>query len=428
MEQILLTASHWIFLLVVLAIFISIGFRKGVIIPSIVGIFILGLSSYQVDDGLLNMVIFAVQIVFKSLLNAGHELFDIILVIAMMASMLKALQKQGAADIMVSPMKKLMVGPRSAFFILSLTMYVAAVFFWPTPAVALVGTVLIPVAVRMGLPAIACAVAVNLSGHGMALAADPIIQGATRLTAGAAGVETNEILPYTLLFSLVCGLVAVSMAIYTIRRDMRSGKIVAVQHVPEELIHVNGDEEVLQPYARLFAIMVPVILIAIASLMVYRGIFDPEQAIRGGAATALLGGTATILLVLCTFATNGHHAMDEVSNHIRDGFFFAIKIFAPIIPIAGFFLLGNPEHAEKVIGEGTPGFLFDVGNYIAQNLASEGWMLGVGITIIAMLAGMDGSGFSGLPLIGSLSGALAAGANLNVAILAALGQVVTIFT
>ena len=235
MEQIQLTTSHWIFLLVVLSIFISIGFRKGVIIPSIIGIFILALSSNQPDIGLLNMVIYAVQVVFKSLLNAGHELFDIILVIAMMASMLKALQAQGAADIMVSPMKKLMVGPKSAFFILALTMYIAAVFFWPTPAVALVGTVLIPVAIRMGLPAIACAVAVNLSGHGMALSADPIIQGATRLTAGSSGISTNELLPYTILFSLVCGLVAMAVAIYTIRRDMRSGKIKAVEHVPDEL-------------------------------------------------------------------------------------------------------------------------------------------------------------------------------------------------
>jgi len=436
MEQVQLTASHWIYLLVVLSIFISIGFRKGVIIPSITGIFILGISSYDNGDGILNMIIAAVQVVFKALLNAGNELFDIMLVIALMAAMLRALQAQGAAHIMVSPMKKLMVGPKSAFFILALTMYIAAVFFWPTPAVALVGTVLIPVAVRVGLPAIASAVAVNLSGHGMALSADPIIQGATRLTAGSAGIETNELLPYTILFSLVCGVVAFSAAIFTIRRDMRSGKIQSIPNGSDIALPGGGpdiaaeedDEHILRPHARLFAIVVPVILLSIALLMVYRGIFLPEQAIRGGAATALLGGTATVLLVFSTFASNGHNALDEISVHIRDGFFFAIRIFAPIIPIAGFFLLGNPEYTEKVIGVGTPGFLFDVGNYIGQHLAQKGWMVGLGITIIAMLTGMDGSGFSGLPLVGSLAGALASGANLNVAILAALGQVVTIFT
>jgi len=428
MEQIHLSVSHWIFLLVVLSIFISIGFRKGVIIPSIVGIFILGFSSYQPNDGILNIIIFSIQTVFKALLNAGNELFDIMLVIALMAAMLKALQSQGAAQIMVAPMKKFMVGPLSAFFILAITMYVAAVFFWPTPAVALIGTVLIPVAIRVGLPAIACAVTVNLSGHGMALSADPIIQGATRLTAGSAGIETTQLLPYTILFSLVCGFVALGIAFYTIRRDMRSGKLESTPPPQTAEEGMPADEETLKPYAKFFAIMVPVTLISIAMLMVYRGIFTPEQAIRGGAATALLGGTATVLLVLSTFAANGHNAMDEISTHIRDGFFFAIRIFAPIIPIAGFFLLGNPEYAEKVMGHGTPGFLFDVGNYIGQHLAHKEWMLGVGITGIALLTGMDGSGFSGLPLVGSLSGALAGGANLNVAVLAALGQVVTIFT
>ena len=154
----------------------------------------------------------------------------------------------------------------------------------------------------------------------------------------------------------------------------------------------------------------------------------PEQAIRGGDATSLLGGIATIFLILSTFASCGMDCLDTISNHIRDGFFFAIRIFAPIIPIAGFFLLGNPEHAEQVMGPGTPGYLFDVGNYIGLKISDAGWMLSFGITAIAMLTGMDGSGFSGLPLIGSLSGALAHGANLNVAVLAALGQVVTIFT
>ncbi|MCK5424582.1 MAG: hypothetical protein KAI89_04350, partial [Emcibacter sp.] len=125
MEQVALTTSHLVFLLVVLSIFVSIGFRKGVIIPSIIGTFILAMTAYQKDDGILNMIISAVQVVFRALLNAGNELFDIMLVIALMAAMLKALQSQGAAQIMVEPMKKLMVGPKSAFFVLALTMYIA---------------------------------------------------------------------------------------------------------------------------------------------------------------------------------------------------------------------------------------------------------------------------------------------------------------
>lgn len=437
LEQIPLTASHWIFLLVILSIFISIGFRKGVIVPSIIGIFMLGLLAEAPHDGPLNQIIFATQVLFHALLNAGTELFDIMLVIALMVAMLKSLQSQGADRLMVAPMRKLMIGPWTAFFALGITMYIAAAFFWPTPAIALVGTVLIPVAMQVGLPAIGAAMAVNLFGHGMALSADPVIQGASRLTAGAAGIETSILLPYTLLFSITVGVVAISIACYNLRRDMRSGLLTApkfeASFEPKSAgaaaveASTVADEQKPGRYAQLFAIVVPITLISLAALMVYRALFMPDQAIQGGGATALLGGTATILLVLSSFATHGHHALDNISNYVRDGFFFSIKIFAPIIPIAGFFFLGHPDHAAAVIGNGSAGYLFDIGHNIGHYIDGNVFLLTFGMAFIGLLTGMDGSGFSGLPLVGSLSGALGAGADVDIHVLAALGQVAAIF-
>lgn len=49
------------------------------------------------------------------------------------------------------------------------------------------------------------------------------------------------------------------------------------------------------------------------------------------------------------------------------------------------------------------------------------------MAFIGLLSGMDGSGFSGLPLVGSLSGALGTAANVDIHVLAALGQVAAIF-
>lgn len=436
MQDIVLTSSHWAFLLVVVSILASIALRKGIIIPSIIGIFVLGVLADSGKIGVLDNLIFAVQVVFRALLNAGVELFDIMLVIALMVAMLRSLQAQGADQIMIAPMKKLMVGPRSAFFVLAISMYTASAFFWPTPAVALVGTVLIPVAMRVGLPAVAAAVAVNLAGHGMALSADPVIQGATRLTSGAARIDPNELLPYTLMFSAVVGGIALAISAYTIRRDMRSGVLKApspedIDVMPASDAHGAGESDSeghSTAYARFFAIAVPILLLSIALLMIYRALFRPEHAILGGEATALLGGTATIVLVLSTIAAQGRHAMDGITRHTRDGFFFAIKIFAPIIPIAGFFFLGNPDHAASVIGPNTPGFLFDIGTFIGTHLGSNVFLVVFGVMLIALLTGMDGSGFSGLPLVGSLAGALAVGAGLDVPVLAAFGQVVTIFT
>ncbi len=440
MEPVTLTLSHWVFLLVILSIFVSIGFRKGVIVPSIIGIFLLGLLSDLASPGFLNNIIFAVQVVFRALLNAGTALFDIMLVIALMVAMLKSLQAQGADKLMVAPMRKLMVGPWTAFFVLGITMYIAAAFFWPTPAVALVGTVLIPVAMQVGLPAIGAAVAVNLFGHGMALAADPVIQGANRLTASAAGIDVTSLLPYTMMFSLIVGIVAITIAVYTIRRDMRKGVISAPERdevfaqpaassSTSETVqkYVSEEDQEPGPWARYFAIGVPVILLAIVALMIYRALWDPDQAIRGGGATALLGGTATLLLVLSSFAGSGAKGLDSIALHAREGFFFAIKIFAPIIPIAGFFFLGHPGHSGDVIGEGTPGFLFDIGNNMGQYIDGNVVLLAFGIAVIGLLSGMDGSGFSGLPLVGSLSGALGAGAGVDPAVLAGLGQVAAIF-
>ncbi len=435
LELVPLTASHWIFLLTILAIFISIAFRRDVIIPSLIGLFLLGLFATAPDTGALNSLIFGVQVVFKALLNAGKELFDIMLVIALMVSLLSCLREQGADRRMVEPMKRLMVSPWTAFFVLGVTMYIAAAFFWPTPAVALVGTVLIPVAVQVGLPAMAAAVSVNLFGHGMALSADPVIQGASRLTATAAGVDTTSLIPYTLLFSFVVGAVAVAIAVYTLRRDMRSGKIKATTTqglAAETAVDTTADgkaspEQTDRRGARLFAIVVPIVLLGIALLMIYRVLFSPDEAIKGGNATALLGGTATILLVLSALCSHGNDALESITGHIREGFFFAIKIFAPVIPIAGFFFLGHPGHAEEVIGNGSTGYLFDIGNNIGQYIGANQLLLALGIAFIGLLTGMDGSGFSGLPLVGSLSAALGTSIDINVSVLAAVGQVSAIF-
>ncbi|WP_096203296.1 hypothetical protein [Bacillus sp. FJAT-45350] len=442
MEEVTLMASHWIFLAVILVIFTFMILRRDVVLPSILGIFVLGLI-FSAGNGPINTVIGGSQVVFGGFLNAGVELFDIMLVIALMVAMLKSLQSQGADVLMIQPMKKLMVNPSSAFFILGGTMYVAATFFWPTPAVALVGTVLIPVAMKVGLPALAAAVSLNLFGHGMALSGDLVIQGATRLTSAAAGVDSSAILPYTALFSLLVGGIAISISFYTIRRDMKRGILTSdasstiLDQDKKALTNKGNKEEIAATaeeasfqhgkYARFLSILVPVTLLVIVSLMIYRSFFDPDNAIRGGAATSLLGGTAVVLLIISSILNEGNKAIEGIVSHLREGFFFAIKIFAPVIPIAAFFLLGHPGHAETVLGEGAPGFLFDLGSSMAQYIDGNTITLTFGMVVIAILSGMDGSGFSGLPLVGALSAGLGGAAGVDIAVLAALGQVAAIF-
>lgn len=73
-------------------------------------------------------------------------------------------------------------------------MLISSLFFWPSPAVALIGAVLLPAALRVGLPALGAAMAMNLFGHGIALSGDYIIQGAPKLTADAAGLPVGSVM------------------------------------------------------------------------------------------------------------------------------------------------------------------------------------------------------------------------------------------
>lgn len=431
MATIHFTAAHWAFLLAVVAILVSMVLRKGVVIPSIAGIFLVALVYHHGAATALGTVIYATQVVFYALFDAGTSLFDILLIMALMVAMLRSLQAQGADQIMLAPFRALIRGPRSAFVVLAVTMYVASAFFWPSPAVALVGTILVPVAARAGFPPLAAAVVLNLAGDAMALAADPVIQGATRLSSRAAGIAPAELYPYTLVLSLICGTIAIVLGGYTIRRDMRRGALVTLTAHDEGLVNSvaavpSAPTAHSRRAARLSAIVIPVALLSVIGIIISRASAGPHYAIVGGAATALLGGTAAILLVFSALTHEGHHAMDSVVPHIREGFLFSIRVFAPIIPIAGFFFLGNPTHAAAVMGKGTPGFLFDFGNYVGMHLNGDPFLLCFGMTFIGMLISLDGSGFAGLPLTGALAGALGGHAAMNVAALAALGQVATI--
>jgi len=87
--------------------------------------------------------------------------------------------------------------------------------------------------------------------------------------------------------------------------------------------------------------------------------------VKGGDASALLGGTAFIIMIIASIMVKGAAGFDIIGDYIGDGLVFAYRVMGPIIPIAGFFYLGNPEAVVKILGEGAPGFLFDVGTMIA---------------------------------------------------------------
>ena len=405
-----ITLTHWAYLFGVLAIVLAMVMRRGVVLIATVGVFVVGLFY---TGNLVN----SIQIVFNSFMTAGVELFDIMLVIALMVGMLKSMETLGADYLMVAPLKKILGKPLVSFFVLGAIMYVAALFFWPTPATALVGVILIPVAVKAGLPAMAAAMSVNILGHGMALAGDMFLQGAPNITATSADVNINDVLTNATILSLTAGIVAIIVAFFMIRKEIIAG---SSSNEGTDLMEAKPRDS-YSTGARFMAIAVPVVYIVLVGVMV-------TTDIRGGASTALLGGTAALFIVISSFLSHGGKALERLADYLRDGLMFAVKIFAAVIPIAGFFLLGDPANATVILGEGAPGFLFDLGNAFANSLPLSKIPVAFGIMITGIVTGLDGSGFSGLPLVGSLANALGTPLGLSVPTLAALGQVGAVFS
>ncbi len=406
-----LTSAHWLYLVSILVIVVFMVMRRDVVVPSLIGLFLVG---FAYSGSLVN----SVQILFRGLLTAGEQLFDIMLVIALMVAMLKSLQTMKADALMVAPAQKLMKTPTASFWVLGGVMYLAAIFFWPTPATALVGTMLIPIALKSGLPPMAAAMSVNILGHGMALSGDLVIQGAPGLSETSAGLPAGSLLPYVGALSIITGLVAAGVAFFMMRKEFKKP---GEGGFSSDLISTEDDGPVEKTSrASAFAILVPLVFLGVIIAMVTQGI-------RGGGATALLGGTASALLVLSGIVEHKGKALEEIVGYLREGFLFAIKIFSPVIPIAGFFFLGS-GNVESILGAGAPPLLFDLGENLAQAIPLNAIALGFGNLLVGITTGLDGSGFSGLPLTASLAEALGGPAGINVKAMAAIGQMGSVWT
>jgi hypothetical protein len=104
-----------------------------------------------------------------------------------------------------------------------------------------------------------------------------------------------------------------------------------------------------------------------------------------------------------------------------------MKIFTPVIIIASFFYLGSQEIVRQVFGDGARGLLFDLAGALSTVFPLNRVSVGLMETTIGGIVGLVGSGFSGLPLTGSLAGAFAAAAHLKPETIAALGQIATVW-
>lgn len=405
-----LTAIHWVYVIMTLVILIVMLMRRDTIIPCILGVFLI---SFIAEKNIVG----ASRGVFQAFIVAANELIGIIIVISCIVAMSKILEEIGANNLMVKPFTKFIKTPDIAFWFIGIVMLVVSWFFWPSPATALVGAVLLPVALKVGLPAIGVAVAINLFGHGLALSSDYVIQGAPTITASAAGIPVEKIMLKGTPLFIIMGIVTILTAYILLKKDMKKGKIIRSEVDYEEL---NNLKEISKT-AKIAAIIVPVVfLLDIAAMFILK--------LRGGDATALIGGTAVLLtIVICTFEYKSK-SLDKITKFIKEGFMFGMEIFGPIIPIAAFFYLGEIAPIEAVLGEGvlpvgSQGVLSDMGSALASIAKMNRPVVASMEMLVGAITGLDGSGFSGMSLAGSLAKVFGTSINGSIPVLAALGQI-----
>ncbi len=466
-----LSAAHWIYLAGIVVILITMALRKNIVVPAVVAT----LLTAWVFSG---SIVTGLSSIFNASLVAAQELFNIFLIIAFITAMLGALREMGADKLMVAPFRRVMRAGTSSFITLAIVTYVISLFFWPTPAVPLVGAVLIPVAIRAGLSPLSVGMVIAIAGQGMALSSDYIIKVAPGISATSAGVDADSVADKALVLSLITGIAALLITYVMQRRTWQKPSpdlLVAWENKADKFGLPEGGtsdgvggtaaapqgsdprtpvpagsggtsatatlapaDTLTEPVlpkslaAKIFAALVPTAYLAFIVYLLLGKFTALVPPLQGGDAAGIVGGIAAILLFAACLTNDKRDFLESSSTHIIDGLVFAFKAMGVVLPIAGFFFIGSGDFSARVLGmraDATgPAFLFDLISAAMAHVTPSPFILGFGVLFVGIVAGLDGSGFSGLPLTGSLAGALGPAANMDPATLAAIGQMGNIWS
>ena len=406
-SAVVLTPLHYAYLIGVIVILAVMVLKKDTPAVCIAFLFILGLIGLKsVTGGIIT--------VFSAVLYAGREFMEVLATIALVTSLSKCLKDLGSDYLMMVPMAGIMKTPSLTWWILGLTMFLFSLFLWPSPSVALVGAIMLPFAVKAGLNPLAAAMAMNLFGHGFALSYDVVIQGAPAISAGAAGLDTSSILRQAWPLFWMMGIVTVLSA-YVLNRSQLDarGPRLSIQAEPSR---PQGHKKA----ALFLAVFTPIAFAGDIILMLLCGL-------KGGDATSMVSGTTLLITCLGALLGFGKQSLEKVTGYVTEGFLFAIRIFAPVIIIGAFFFLGG-DGITSIMGERfNRGIMNDWALWLAQNAPLNKYMAAFIQMVVGGLTGLDGSGFSGLPLTGALARTFGTATGSSVPVMAALGQITAIF-
>ncbi|QGU96029.1 hypothetical protein GOM49_13855 [Clostridium bovifaecis] len=412
-----LTALHYVYLLFIVAIIVAMIMKKDITLICIIGILAIGLIG-------TDSVYKSVMGVFNSFIYATKELMPTILIISVITAMSNVLAISGINGEIVSPFKAVIKSYWIAYWVIGLVMMILSWFFWPSPAVALIGALFLPIAKKAGLPAIGVAIAMNLFGHGIALSSDYVIQAAPKLTADAAGIEVSKVVAASVPLTITMAVVTTTVAFYMLRKDIKSGNMPIEYEVENDEIEKEGPHLITSKVLRKLLALTIFMLFAIdiGTMYIYK--------LQGGDATALIGGTAIFILSIVSIMSYKKEALENITNNLVKGLQFGFKIFGIVIPVAAFFYLGDSAFSDifgNILPSGSNGIVNDLGVALSNLVPLNSIIASITLTIVGAITGLDGSGFSGISLVGSIARLFSTAIGDGVETLTALGQLAGIW-
>lgn len=417
MLNVTLTSLHYIYLIFIFVIIAAMIKKKDISLICIIGIFILGVagtgSAYK-----------SVMGVFNSFVYAAKELMPTIFIISIITAMSNTLIESGINDELISPFRGIIKNYWIAYWLIGIVMMTLSWFFWPSPAVALVGALFLPLAKKVGLPAIGLAVTMNLFGHGIALSSDYIIQAAPKLTADAAGVSVSGVMSASIPLTITMGLVTTFAAFYFLRKDIRSGNITKEYNIEDTDEAVTSEQLIASKKLRRLLALIILILFVLDIIIMY------IAKLQGGDATALIGGTTVFILSLVSVVSYKDRALNKITDNLVKGLQFGFRIFGVVIPIAAFFYLGDSAFNDifgKILPGSSHGIVNDLGAALANIVPLSSVIASTTVTVVGAITGLDGSGFSGISLVGSIAKIFGTSIGGGVETLTALGQIAGIW-
>lgn len=397
-------STHIVYLISIFVIFVFMLLRKDIIFPCILGILAVAVSQ-------TNNILKSVEILYTAIFVSGKELWQVILIISLIIAMSNALDDIGADVVITKPLLRFLSTPGRTFWIAGLMMFFLSIFLWPSPAVGLIGAVLIGPVLKSGFDELSFASLITIFGFGVALSGDFFIQGVPSVTAKTLGIPTSKLI----LSSLpIWGTTSLATIIIFYFVTMKKLKIKKNNNISDS----NIAEKKIYKETYIIAI-ISVAFFAVDTFLMY------VLKIKGNAATALIGGSAIIILTASSIVQKDF--LNKIREYLKNGFLSGIRTFAPIILISAFFFLGELTTARQVIGPSAKGYLMDLGLYLSRHIPLNKYTVALLQLLVGVLTGLSGSAFSGLPLVGALSKTFAQALKINSSVLASLGEITCIW-